>query len=125
MANIQFNKIYRYFIEEKTKEIEIDSSLNSYEILDIAKQKNKIIKIDKNIFLTLFKTKFEEKDSILMLFVIDFDGKINIATLNEVVLGIVGYLEKTFGQMDDMLYFKDEDKKNKKGISFLKVIKKI
>ncbi len=125
MANIQFNKIYRYFIEEKTKEVEIDSSLNSYEILDIAKQKNKIIKIDKNIFLTLFKTKFEEKDSILMLFVIDFDGKINIATLNEVVLGIVGYLEKTFGQMDDMLYFKDEDKKNKKGISFLKVIKKI
>jgi len=125
MANIQFNKIYRYFIEEKTKEIEIDSSLNSYEILDIAKQKNKIIKIDKNIFLTLFKTKFEEKDSILMLFVIDFDGKINIATLNEVVLEIVGYLEKTFGQMDDMLYFKDEDKKNKKGISFLKVIKKI
>mgnify|MGYP000919100716 FL=1 len=125
MANIQFNKIYRYFIEEKTKEIEIDSSLNSYEILDIAKQKNKIIKIDKNIFLTLFKTKFEEKDSILMLFVINFDGKINIATLNEVVLGIVGYLEKTFGQMDDMLYFKDEDKKNKKGISFLKVIKKI
>ena len=125
MANIQFNKIYRYFIEEKTKEVEIDSSLNSYEILDIAKQKNKIIKIDKNIFLTLFKTKFEEKDSILMLFVIDFDGKINIATLNEVVLGIVGYLEKTFGRMDDMLYFKDEDKKNKKGISFLKVIKKI
>jgi len=125
MANIQFNKIYRYFIEEKTKEVEIDSSLNSYEILDIAKQKNKIIKIDKNIFLTLFKTKFEEKDSILMLFVINFDGKINIATLNEVVLGIVGYLEKTFGQMDDMLYFKDEDKKNKKGISFLKVIKKI
>lgn len=125
MANIQFNKVYRYFIEEKTKEIEIDSSLNSYEILDIAKQKNKIIKIDKNIFLTLFKTKFEEKDSILMLFVINFDGKINIATLNEVVLGIVGYLEKTFGQMDDMLYFKDEDKKNKKGISFLKVIKKI
>ena len=60
-----------------------------------------------------------------MLFVINFDGKINIATLNEVVLGIVGYLEKTFGQMDDMLYFKDEDKKNKKGISFLKVIKKI
>ena len=125
MANIQFNKIYRYFIEEKTKEVEIDSSLNSYEILDIAKQKNKIIKIDKNIFLTLFKTKFEEKDSILMLFVINFDGKINIDTLNEVVLGIVGYLEKTFGQMDDMLYFKDEDKKNKKGISFLKVIKKI
>lgn len=125
MANIQFNKVYRYFIEEKTKEVEIDSSLNSYEILDIAKQKNKIIKIDKNIFLTLFKTKFEEKDSILMLFVINFDGKINIATLNEVVLGIVGYLEKTFGQMDDMLYFKDEDKKNKKGISFLKVIKKI
>ena len=24
MANIQFNKIYRYFIEEKTKEVEID-----------------------------------------------------------------------------------------------------
>lgn len=126
MANIQFNKIYRGYVIAKTKDHpKVDCSLSSYKILDIASEINNITKIDKNILFSSFKTIYKGVPAVLLLFVVSYDGKMSISNLNEVILGIVEYLEKHIGTIDDMNYFKDEDKKHKKGTGILQIIKKI
>lgn len=125
MTSIHFNKIYRYFIEIKHKPYEVDSSLAAYELFDIAEEQNKFIRVDRNIRLALFKTEYEKSPAALILFIIEFDGKISISILNDIVLGLIEYLEKSFGKLDDVSFMKEQDKRNKKNVSFLKIIKKL
>jgi len=125
MVCIHFNKIYRYFIEIKQNPPEVSSSISTYDLLDTSRNKDRLRNIDKNIYVSVFKTEYEEAPSVLFLFVIDLDKKVGVLAFNEIILGLVEYLERNIGKLDDISYFKDQDKRIKKNLGFLKIIKKL
>ncbi len=120
------NKIFKIYKEAKLNEFTIDSSMDPIEILRLAEDQDNLYPFRKDICFTAYKTILPDSDeSIVFVFTIKLP---NITTgssaSSELVMGVVGLLEKLLSPIHEYKFYRNIDGVNK-SIAILKIVKKL
>lgn len=123
MLSHHIHKIVKIYTETKSKGKDINSSTNVIDVFRNAEQNKEIYRYNETTYFCCYKTNFEEKPAILLLFAMNLPGPTSgSSTASDYVMGILSMLEKQFTPLDDT-YFTKEIDSSKKNIGFLRVIK--
>ena len=113
-------KILRSIIETRLEGEHIEYRDNPIDIIDEASANNKVDRIRNNLYFTTYKTVYKNEEGILMTFMVkDSTGEKGVVNTNDVIMNLVGFLEKN---LDVRHMYYDQIKEKKKDISFLNVI---
>jgi len=124
MSNYDIHKIMNIFIETKIKGEHVKNGLDTNELISKAKSSDNFYKFKKNIFFFFYKTKLDNKDAILMMYLIKPEGDKNTSgvysnDLNE----LISFLESTFFPLDYTKFTRETI--NDENVGILKVVKTI
>jgi hypothetical protein len=120
------HKILKIFTQTKLGDKSVDYKLNPIDIIKLAEKQDNLHRFRKDIFFCCYKTVFEEKPAILLLFTMRLPGPpTGSSASSEIVMEIVRILEKLFMPLEDMEFTRDieEPKKNIAVIKAVKVIR--
>jgi len=118
------NQIMKMFIKTKKEKTTIRSDMLSSEIVVKAKKEDKIYVYNEttNTNFCLYRTNYKDEDAIIMVFILDIEGKRKGSYISELTMGIIEDMIRYIGSIDHT-YFNRDVTKDGKSIGFLKLIK--
>lgn len=119
------HKLYTYYIQTKLSEEIVDFEIDDLKLLkkmDELEEINGKSIYKNNITFSMFKTSFQDKPSVLMVFKIHNPNNGSAGNLSSLVMNLLESLEKIFLPIDKYHFVRDIDG-SKKNISLLKLVK--
>ena len=108
MGSGEFHKLYQTYVQTK-RSIDPELYIDKNETIDVIIKKSKDLerfyKFRSEVWFSFLKTKYEDNDSILMLFFIDYEnGKHVSKSFSEKIVELVEIVEKHFYPLDDIIF---------------------
>jgi len=117
------HKILKIYSETRLRGRSIPWDMPVTEIVRMAEQEKELFKYNETTFFCCYRTDYEGKPSILILFTMNLPGPASgSSTASEYVIGILSMLERQFTPLADTHFSKEIDCA-KKNIGLLRVIK--
>lgn len=120
-----YHKLKKIFIETRLKGKIIDINTSLSDIVRMAETENNLYKYNDTTFFCCYKTTFQEKSCILILFTIKLPGPpTGSSSASESVITLIEMMEKNFSPIIDFHFEKEIDSK-KHNIGLLRLIREI
>jgi len=113
------------FAQTRLGDLYIPSDISPLNAIKKAEKDKILNKFKKDIYFCMYKTKYEEDDSIIMLFTMELPGPVTGSSASsEIIMDLVDLLEKLLMPIDYMNLSRDIEG-SRKNIATLTLIKKI
>jgi len=118
------NKFISVYINTKISGDYIDSETDPLVVLQTAKKNDTIYEIGDGSYFCCCKTKFNNEDSILIVFSIEIVGPANgSSSASEKIMFLVDGVCRVLGNTDFISYTKKSTNEKRKNVSLIKIIK--
>ena len=118
------HKIVKIFTKAKLNDKIVNVKDDPLKILKKSEGDNLLYKYGKNTHFCAYKTKYNDKDAIMMLFAIKLSNTVESSMSSETVMEIINLLEKSLIPIDDYKYITNVDGVDK-NVAILRIIKLI
>lgn len=123
--NVPYNKIFRIITETKVNGLTIDYNMDPLQVIKKSENDKVLHKYKKDIYFSVYKTVYEDRDSVILTFMLLLPGSPNgSSTSSEIVMKLVAFIEKLLYPVDKINFMRDVDG-SRKNICTLTVIKRV
>lgn len=119
------HKILRIFVQTRLSDNRVESNISPLEAIKRAEEDEILNKFKKDIYFCMYKTIYENEESIIMFFTMQLPGSISGSSASsEIIMDLVSLLERLLMPINYMNLNRDIEG-SRKNIATLTLIKKI